>query len=81
MGKTLRLCFPRRERYGVSAFRIKKSTGLGSRFRPGGVWVTRAQNVHALPASNTFWFKRKSHLRLLQHHDLYHEFRYLNHTS
>jgi hypothetical protein len=37
-------CCPRRERYGVSTFRLQKCVGLGACYRPGGVWVTKAQH-------------------------------------
>jgi hypothetical protein len=37
---------------------------LGVCYRPGGVWVTKAQFEDAVPTSITFWFKRKSHFRL-----------------
>ena len=67
--------------YGVPVFHIKKYTGLDLRFRPGSVWVTKAHYTDALPAPSTVWFKRNSHFRLFDYDDLYHGFRYLNHTG
>jgi hypothetical protein len=61
---SLAACCPRRERYGVSTFRLQKHVGLGTCYRPGSMWVTTAHSEHASPASITFWFKRKSHFRL-----------------
>jgi hypothetical protein len=43
---------------------LQKFIGLGVCYRPGGVWVTKAQCEDAVPTSITFWFKRKSHFRL-----------------
>ena len=37
----LAACCPRRERYGVSTFRLQKYVGLGACYRPGGIWVTK----------------------------------------
>lgn len=46
-------------------FRLQKCAGLGACYRPEGVWVTNAHYTNAFPAFVTFWFKRKSHFRLL----------------
>ena len=61
---SLAACCPRWERYEVSTFPLLKCVGLGTCYRPGGLWVTRAQSESADPTSITLWFKRASHFRL-----------------
>lgn len=65
MGGPYGLLSPKGERYGVPTFHLQKYVGLGVHFRPGGLWVTRAQQTDAPPTSIAIWLKRRSHFRLL----------------
>ena len=77
----LAVCCPRRERYGVSTFRLFEFIGLGACSRPGDLRITRAEQIAALPISITFWFKRVSHFRLSMNNDLYRRFTCVHHTD
>src|ERR1039457_6561238 len=44
---------PRRERYGVTTFRLQKYVDLGTCCRSGGMWVTRTQGYRGSPTSGT----------------------------
>ena len=75
----LTACFPRRERYGLTTFRLITTNDLGSAFFSGSSTSSpETIGVSGLGYS-PFWSQPSQHLWVPVHHEVYRQFTFINH--